>query len=403
MTHFFDIWNAPLEEIDNIFSFCGNNSKKISTTEKYLAVAKMYFNCNMLNDDLYYTNDFLKIIRKVSMSEPNHDKILSKADRIYMKENSRKFGDLNRGIVPIKINQPVKSDKVPFLTKEQMILAIEQWDGDSSSKMVISNTFGDIENWNTSYITDMSKLFLRRKKCVEDLSKWDVSNVTDMSFMFGETWFNKPLPSTWNTSNVINMHAMFIRTNNPYPLPPTWNTSNVKDMGSMFWESYSNHSLPLSWNTSSVIDMSYMFNKNINYNQPFPPTWDISNVINMSHMFANCIGFNSAFPAEWNTSNVKNMSNMFYGCVQFNQPIFDWDTSNVELMDNMFEKCLSFNQSLNEWNISKVVSMNNMFKQCSSFNQVIHWDITNIRTHNILSGSNGIIEPINHNSALLFK
>ena len=51
--------------------------------------------------------------------------------------------------------------------------------------------YGDISIWDTSLITDMSKLFKDMIKFNGDISRWNTSNVTDMSYMFcGASLFN---------------------------------------------------------------------------------------------------------------------------------------------------------------------------------------------------------------------
>ena len=61
---------------------------------------------------------------------------------------------------------------------------------------------GDISNWNTSKVTDMSSMFKKTGYSVEtfkmsDISKWDTSNVTCMSNMFNECAYN---------TNIININ-----------------------------------------------------------------------------------------------------------------------------------------------------------------------------------------------------
>eukprot|EP00978_Attheya_sp_CCMP212_P014594 scaffold37301_cov47-Attheya_sp.AAC.2 len=50
---------------------------------------------------------------------------------------------------------------------------------------------GDISDWNTSAITDMSSMFYRANLFNGILSGWDTSAVTDMKYMF-----IAPIPST---------------------------------------------------------------------------------------------------------------------------------------------------------------------------------------------------------------
>ena len=44
--------------------------------------------------------------------------------------------------------------------------------------------YGHISEWDTSQVTNMSKLFTEVPQFNEDISEWDASNVTDMSSMF---------------------------------------------------------------------------------------------------------------------------------------------------------------------------------------------------------------------------
>ena len=47
-----------------------------------------------------------------------------------------------------------------------------------------SNKFGFINDWDVSFITDMSSMFENCENFNQPLNNWNVSNVTDMSFMF---------------------------------------------------------------------------------------------------------------------------------------------------------------------------------------------------------------------------
>ena len=69
---------------------------------------------------------------------------------------------------------------------------------------------GDID---TSYITDMSNLFMCSKRMdFSGIEKWDVSNVTNMKCMFyGAESFNQSLES-WNVCSVRNFKSMFAKS-----------------------------------------------------------------------------------------------------------------------------------------------------------------------------------------------
>ena len=93
----------------------------------------------------------------------------------------------------------------------------------------------DLNDIDTSKITDMSNLFFREFPHNIDISEWDVSNVKDMGCMFFDCHdFNCDL-SKWNIQNVYNMRFMF---NNCHKFEgkdlDNWNITNNTDVYSMF-------------------------------------------------------------------------------------------------------------------------------------------------------------------------
>ena len=60
--------------------------------------------------------------------------------------------------------------------------AVKEWLDDAVSAEA---KYGHISGWDTSEVTDMSKLFLDAYTFNENINNWDVSNVTDMRFIFG--------------------------------------------------------------------------------------------------------------------------------------------------------------------------------------------------------------------------
>lgn len=188
-------------------------------------------------------------------------------------------------------------------TKEELKNAVMRWvDGDR-------NGLGNISDWNTSKITDMSDLFYELNSFNEDISRWDVSKVKNMEGMFNEAEnFNQPIGN---------------------------------------------------WKVSKVTNMTDMFNAAKAFNQPIGG-WDVSKVKNMDGMFMNAITFNQPI-GDWNVSSVINMELMFYNAEAFNQPIGNWNVSNVTNMDAMFWVAKSFNQPIGDWDVSKVTNMTDMF------------------------------------------
>ena len=94
--------------------------------------------------------------------------------------------------------------------------------------------YGHISNWDTSGVTNMSKLFFRRFSFNENISSWNVSNVTDMSDMFCDAEsFNQDI-GRWNVSSVTNMSDMFNNAESFNQDIGLWDVSNVVDMQHMF-------------------------------------------------------------------------------------------------------------------------------------------------------------------------
>ena len=79
-------------------------------------------------------------------------------------------------------------------TKKELQNAVNLWCIDKNEALI---KYGHISLWDTSFITDMSYLFLDKKYFNENINSWDVSNVTNMESMFlsVKSLFNQPLNS----------------------------------------------------------------------------------------------------------------------------------------------------------------------------------------------------------------
>jgi surface protein len=162
-------------------------------------------------------------------------------------------------------------------------IAVEDWiNRNDQAKEFYEN----ISDWDTSYVTDMSYLFLGKIDFNDDISKWDVSNVKDMNSMFeGATSFNQNIGS-WNVSNVTDMSSMFRNAKSFDGDISTWNTSNVRFMEMMF-------------------EGAESFNQNINTKpirnnngEILYTAWDVSNVAYLYNMFKGATSFNG-FVSDW--------------------------------------------------------------------------------------------------------
>jgi len=109
-------------------------------------------------------------------------------------------------------------------SKLELSAAVEAWIAD---KTLARETYGEINAWDTSLITDMSWLFhgqyTERHK-----------RLPGQAVLYKFQEFNEPI-GNWNTSRVTNMSNMFhgvLRFNQPIG---NWDTSRVTDMSGMFY------------------------------------------------------------------------------------------------------------------------------------------------------------------------
>jgi len=236
----------------------------------------------------------------------------------------------------------------------------------------------NISSWDTSSVTNMSSMF---RGCSSfgvnhELNLWDVSNVVDMSSMFYNSDFNGYVYA-WNTSSVTDMSYMFNAATAFNQSIANWNTGSVTNMSYMFYNAYAFNQSIANWNTGSVTDMSFMFYNASVFNQSIA-NWNTGSVTDMSYMFSSNSAFNQDI-GNWNTSSVTNMSYMFSSNSAFNQDIGNWNTSSVTNMSRMFSSNSAFNQDIGNWNTSSVTDMERMFQNNSAFNQDLSmWNVVNV-------------------------
>ena len=118
-----------------------------------------------------------------------------------------------------------------FANKTELQTGVNLWISDNTAALA---TYGEINTWNVSAITNMDQLFQNKTTFNSDISNWDVSNVTTMRNMFdGATSFDQPIGS-WNMSSVNATWSMFRgATSFNQPLN-NWDMSSVQGMLSMF-------------------------------------------------------------------------------------------------------------------------------------------------------------------------
>ena len=91
-----------------------------------------------------------------------------------------------------------------------------------------------ISTWNTSRVSDMSKLFENQRVFNDDIGTWDTSGVTSMEWMMGAASFNQPI-GNWRVDKVTNMSSMFHGAKSFNQPLNDWRVDNVTSMGSMFY------------------------------------------------------------------------------------------------------------------------------------------------------------------------
>ena len=272
----------------------------------------------------------------------------------------------------------------------------------------------NIENLDTSYVTDMSYMFNKCKKLTSlDLTSFDTSKVTNMEYMFAENSSLTSLDvSHFDTSKVTNMNRMF--TENPsltsldvshfdtsrvtnleytfsydssltYLDVSKWNLSNVTNLYGTFRECSGLQTLDVSkWNTSKVTNMALLFYKDKSLSNLDVSNWDVSNVTTMSSVFLGTSNFTAIDVSKWNTSKVTDMSDMFYNNKNLTSlDVSNFDTSNVTSMNSMFSYVSGLTTlDVSNWDTSKVTDMCGMFSGTSNLVSldISKWDTKNVTT-----------------------
>jgi surface protein len=148
---------------------------------------------------------------------------------------------------------PNESERVSYVfnTKNELTIAIDLW---ITKKSVALVTYGEINTWDVSQITNMSNLFIDNTGFNDNISNWNVSNVDNMRYMFSNAQaFNQDI-GNWDVSSVTTMRYMFSNAQAFNQSLDNWNTSSVTDMGGMFSGAIAFNQLVYSWewNVDSV-------------------------------------------------------------------------------------------------------------------------------------------------------
>ena len=239
----------------------------------------------------------------------------------------------------------------------------------------------DASEWDSSRVTDMSKMFFYAGTNTTtgiqlNPSEWNVSNVRDMSCMFSYASLGTTDFSSWGNQvyNVTDMSEMFNGQSNSNITFGVWNCSNLRDMSEFFGD-----------NTFTSLDLS---------------NWNVSNVENMCEMFRGCTGLTSINLSGWDTRNVRNLENLFSNCKQLSQiqGISEWNVLNVTDMDYTFGYCNALSDtvldSISNWDVHNVVTMSGLFASCSAItttSALSNWDVSNVTNmSSLFDGCSGL-------------
>ena len=118
-----------------------------------------------------------------------------------------------------------------FETREELDTAINLFTDNETSAI---DTYGDINTWDVSTITDFSRIFDGKNTFNKDISGWDVSSGINFSYMFADTPFNQDISQ--------------------------WDVSSGTDFSYMFADTPFNQDIS-QWDVSSGTDFSYIFSK----------------------------------------------------------------------------------------------------------------------------------------------
>ena len=189
-----------------------------------------------------------------------------------------------------------------YIAADGMIIAPENCSGMFANYSALEEIcFNDC--FDTTYVTNMSGMFMGLKAAELDLSSFYTPHLTDMSWMFAH-W----CPDTEETSTGWEAPESVLNISN-------FDTSHVVNMQGTFSSSATLQELDLShFDTSRVTDMSNMFSYCTELKKLDLTSFDTSSVTDMRNMFIQNVELETVDVSSFDTSSVKNMENMFYGC-----------------------------------------------------------------------------------------
>ncbi len=240
----------------------------------------------------------------------------------------------------------------------------------------------DLDNLNTSSITDMRNMFngcsgLTTIYCGKDWSGLDVpstgmfagctnlvgaipydNNKTDITFANPYDGYFFQLPKAYAVLDANGLLKFYYDTNKPdesesvtvYDIP--WNTGDPDDWNEPEWVNYEDYD-----------ENGVLIGNTAITSVAFDASFSDYSLESAFDMFATCTALESIDFTNFNTSNVKNMSGMFFNCSSLTAlELSGFDTQNVEDMSYMFSKCYALTSlDLRNFNTGNVTNMEGMF------------------------------------------
>ena len=247
--------------------------------------------------------------------------------------------------------------------------------------MVGEAVYGPIQDWDTSEVTDMSRLFEGLVDFHEaGIAQWNTAQVTSFAYMFaGCRAFDAPLD--WDFASATTLEGMF-------------NGATAYNQDVVGWR-----------NTGSVTNMAAMFkgashfNGNVGAGDTTTFGLVTDNVVDMNMMFYDATSFEGQGVETWNVANVERMDRMFMGASSFNGDVTGWTPQRVTTMQSMFEDAVVFNQDMSAGWRGKLsydlAVLSQMFYHAQSFDHQVCWTglSPRISTSKMFCGSPGSLNP----------
>ena len=128
------------------------------------------------------------------------------------------------------------------------------------------------------------------KNEILDLNDIDISKVTDLSHVFELVYPKKVNMNNWNTSNVTDIHGLFWQNKTIEEIHiDDWDVSKVKNATGAFYRCSNLTKLDLkNWDLKNCIEFDLMFKGCEQLDTKFTDYWNITQKITCVSMFEGC-------------------------------------------------------------------------------------------------------------------